>query len=460
MLSTVQAAQEVKKILATVITTDFTSARMLSKTREAFRDLLVDPSSIDATSLTLSHPPIQRAFRAMKILADAFDMYDPGDGSARRANSFGPITDCVRILWPWIAKWLDLFLPTNSGVDAEGSQNTVILRVILVLEACFLRKLHLSDVVAETPWIYTSAFQLWLYLHRYASFDPNKGFTEIKKADSTLSILISGATRRVDVACHCQPGSEVDILAVKGALEAAKYNVCRFYFLAIQTALRLLSYPGPPAHTVDTSVQTLAWLACRGKMPMTEPSRKVARAAVRLLRRILATHQLHGDAVFYAAKLLCTLCLNTSGTDNAMLVWVVRAGALPLLLRVHAVKAVHMAPDFIQFIATQTLCPSILRALARPGCGIPQSLRGADIAGQEVLDASADIIATRTLQLQQMNFRSKLCAYEKCPSMPGGVLRLCPCVQVAYCSVQCQRGHWPAHKLFCANKSMLIGGMR
>ena len=144
MSSAQQVARQVHTILASVRTadaripgdrTDLTATGTLLRARRKLCDFLVEPSTVDPTLWTLDHEPIRRIYEAFLALRDAFEVFDSFDSVKRMDIPTGPTVKCVRIMWPWIAKWLDVFLPTNSGIDTKGSHGAVLHLLCAILEA-------------------------------------------------------------------------------------------------------------------------------------------------------------------------------------------------------------------------------------------------------------------------------------------------------------------------------------
>ncbi|KAL1663450.1 hypothetical protein GGF50DRAFT_56913 [Schizophyllum commune] len=466
MSSAQQVARQVHTILASVRTADaripgdridLTATGTLLRARRKLCDFLVEPSTVDPTLWTLDHEPIRRIYEAFLALRDAFEVFDSFDSVKRMDIPTGPTVKCVRIMWPWIAKWLDVFLPTNSGIDTKGSHGAVLHLLCAILEAIFMRKPFFEDVIAETPWIYASLYRLWLRLDHYITPALIRSMPEIVNVDAMLSFAIAGGTR-LGVDGVMQPGSKgyrADPLAIGGAL-AVVQDANRFYRLAIRAAFRLLRRPAlTPPNSLEIALQTLTSLLRSDNMPMATPSRKVVRAAVRLLREVLLRHRMYGDAVLFAAQFLHQFFWTTN--DNKMMIWSIRAGALPMFLLVNKVRPDFPAAAYLKSIACQTICPDVLRAVVKYKGDSLGIFRDASFADEDVLSRVDVVVDTRWKFLQGRKDDLRECGHDQCNG-PVGLTRRCPCHQIAYCSKECQRADWPLHKEVCS--SPIIDGMR
>ncbi|KAL1744897.1 hypothetical protein HDZ31DRAFT_15929, partial [Schizophyllum fasciatum] len=467
MSSAQQAAREVQKILAWARTSDARSPthfspplsplRAIVAARERLCDLLVDPYSLGPSSWTLDHEPVSKALVALDTLAQSFDSFEYVHENRyvshtpklpKDPREAGPFTQCSRILWPWISKWIDVFLPSNPGIDTKNSHLEVLRQVCRLVRCIFQRKHLLQDVIFSTPWMYSAVYECWLNLDRYAPVDPTKGTWISSACAEDLSIAAAYAIGMpTQVSLWPEVTAEfaratVDPIAQQGALKVTKHDIHTLHGLLLRQCFRLLDLGTIPTNTLARSVDIIAFFVRHG-LPVTHHARRTVVQAVKLFRRLLHWMSCPGAAHVACAALYSMW--TTAADDNASLAWALREGVLSLIIKLDERQDSKTKSATLQLIVRQTTCSRVLRALVKGNGDRLPTFAGAGFARPEEVEA---MVLRRWQEMEERRARLKACAFSECASRSEKTW-CCPCALVAYCSVKCQRGDWARHREQC-----------
>ncbi|KAL1731486.1 hypothetical protein EV714DRAFT_271723 [Schizophyllum commune] len=407
----------------------------LRRGQVSFGALSVDPFLLNESHWDLHTPTILKGIHSLQalgiLLLPEFN---------RSAPLRALVAGHVRNLWPSLVAWVDYLHPIHHA-RTNRLDNCPIPTLASVFQGLFSIKHLLSDLFETTPRMYQLLFDLWLKLGRYC--DLPKALI----AEKRLYLLFMSVNHAIldntvpPVTSKTTKIAKLDLVAKDAILWPVNYRP-RSFFHSVMRVLGLAAGALPSNASATTpgfgevfmNQLRLVGALAEGDIRVLFHSRKTVLATVSLLRRLISNA---ADLDLSEGALDILKHIWYSSGDRQSLLWALRVGAFDLITSLQEKRSTEPVIEVLNWVIQQGMYVNVLRALVPNG----RYVGAYDPHGW--LNARAIIM--------RQAFLPPFCASSECPltGSSGQQVKRCACQLVRYCSSQCQKADWPAHRILC-----------
>ncbi|KAI4520790.1 hypothetical protein K525DRAFT_270470 [Schizophyllum commune Loenen D] len=409
--------------------------------KDTFQELQVDPFVLDEHQRQCKDPRVVGAMTAIRAITRVIAYTD---GETEHRSLVDATVQCTRRLWFSLVRWLDFIHPKQQFVPFNMQVAEVLACAYDSLAAV---KRSSFDLIEQTPQVFSLLFDLWLHFPAYTN-------TTVR-FDSQASVIFEATADAIaklsyypDVAT-----SQAHAPAIQEAMLVTRMPPSHLY----RCAVRNLQYCKDAEGVLEPDMcsnqfRALNFLA-QSTMPIPLHSRETIRLLVQLLRKaLLATDESAKLPGAYACLLLHKIW--TTAEDDRSLVWALRMGVLPLMMKLSAATSGQPAAGLTAlsaYIFKRSVFLPVARALGEvhPDITPEFTFRRVKVCTDLSLDAQ---YLERLAIMKTLNPEGK-CGNGECPHTHSEgapkQLQSCRCFRIKYCSPACQKVHWPAHKEIC-----------
>lgn len=412
--------------------------KALLHSRHPFRDLRTSPFLPNGGPRFFDSQVVILATRNLRALGTLLVLPEN-----RRALFLDSIETCLRGIWSALVPWLDYFHPMHH-VGTERLQRAPLVSVADIFAALFRMKEVIHDLLAQTPRLYGLLFVFWLNIDRYFT-KQNMFDLMAQRADRLGHAILNHAVWTAGVHQPSLSAADADPIAIDGARWAVKDSSRRFYRRATDHAAILLQATAEGDHDHLVLLQNHL-NAIQLFADQLWPIPCMPRAVVRTLVRMLSVVRPLLPPAHAVVGSICSAlhAIWRTAEDTRALVWALRAGVVQLMLEAMdgASAPITKAQVALQYIATRTAHLEVVRALPK------MPFVGAAPSDKDAFSTDVEAMVHARIRLAKTAYQKK-CAYDMCTTSAEDArsrIRRCSCLDVCYCSTQCQQSDWTSHR--------------
>ncbi|KAI5894951.1 uncharacterized protein SCHCODRAFT_02746394 [Schizophyllum commune H4-8] len=407
--------------------------------KDTFQELQVDPFVLNEHQRQSKDPRVVGAMTAIRAITRVVAYTD---GEPENQALFDATMHCTRRLWLSLVRWLDFIHPKQQFIPFNMQVAEVLA---CAYDSLYAVKRSSFDLIEQTPQVFSLLFDLWLHFPEYTNTTVHFDSQALVIFES-IAEAIAKLTYYPDVATF-----QAHSPAIREAMLMTRMLPSHFY----RCAVRNLQYCKDAEGVLEPDMcssqfRALNYLA-QSTMPIPLHSRETIHLLVQLLREAnLGTDESTKLPGAYACLLLHKIW--STAEDDRSLVWALRMGVLPLMMKLSAGGQTTAGLSALSaYIFKRSVFLPVARVLGEIHPAITPEFTFSHV--KICTDLSLDAQYLERLAIMKTLDPESKCGNDECPhAHPAGdteQLKNCRCFRIKYCSPACQKVHWPAHRKIC-----------